>query len=69
MAAARSADEENVKTASTDPKELARQLRFQQSLLKLAAHCQQPEVPAKGPRSEPARRLEQLVRKVRVQGG
>lgn len=54
--------------ASTDPKELARLLRYQQSLLKLAAHCQQPQVPVKGPRSEPARRLEQLVRKVRVQG-
>jgi hypothetical protein len=56
-------------TPSNDPRELARILRFQQSLLKLAAQCQQPQPPAKGARSEPSRRLEQLVRKVRVQNG
>jgi hypothetical protein len=47
--------------------ELALLLRYQQSLLNLAARCSQPEAARKRPAAVPSRALEQLVRKVEAQ--
>jgi len=44
--------------------ELARLLRFQQSMLNLASKCSQPDPVRKRPVAAPARALEQLARKL-----
>ncbi len=47
--------------------ELARTLRFQQSMLSLASKCSQPEPVRKRPAAASTRALEQLVRKLEAQ--
>ncbi|MEJ5369025.1 MAG: hypothetical protein WHT08_11940 [Bryobacteraceae bacterium] len=47
--------------------ELARLLRFQQSLLHLAVHCTQPKPARKRPAAASTRALEELARKLETQ--
>jgi hypothetical protein len=49
--------------------ELTRLLRFQQSLLNLAAKCSPPDSLRKRPATVSSRALEQLARKVEAQAG
>jgi len=49
--------------------ELSRLLRYQQSLLNLAAKCLPPDPLRKQPAAVPSRTLEQLARKVEAQAG
>ena len=64
-----SADRESVMLESAKNEELARLLKFQQSLVNLAVQCAPGKPPAKGPRGEPSRQLGQLVKKVKPRSG